>query len=50
MVGIQRVKSGDFHCGRPVSARLQTEPAYRFRRTADGNGRLRFLQRTCKIG
>lgn len=30
--------------------RLQTELAYRLRRTADGNGRLRFLQRTCKIG
>ena len=36
MVGVQRVKSGDFHRGRPVSARLQTELACRFRRTADG--------------
>lgn len=50
MVGVQRVESGDFHRGRPVFARLQTELVYRFRRTADGNGRLRFLQRTCKIG
>lgn len=50
MVGVQRVESGDFHRGRPVFARLQTELAYRLRRTADGNGRLRFLQRTCKIG
>ena len=49
MVGVQRVESGDFHRGRPVFARLQTELAYRLRRTADGNGRLRFLQRTCKI-
>lgn len=50
MVGVQRVESGDFHRGRPVFARLQTKLAYRLRRTADGNGRLRFLQRTCKIG
>ena len=50
MVGVQRVESGDFHRGRPVFARLQTELAYRLRRTAGGNGRLRFLQRTCKIG
>ena len=36
MVGVQRVESGDFHRGRPVFARLQTELACRFRRTADG--------------